>query len=188
MSIQLPDVTIHPSSKSRICNSSHNTLLRTCSNNASINYFEQPSTSHVSVNYSASDERNILAITMVVVRSYSGQLIPARALLDSGSQPNLITEELAQLLRLKVEGGTLNLNGIGETNSLSKSRVNLTVNSTQFTSMVWVLKSIKNLQPDLRVNIASLSIPSNPKKWICHWRRSFFRLNVCWLNQIGPES
>ena len=57
------------------------------------------------------------------------------------------------------------MSGIVETNSLSKSRVNLTVtssvNSTQFTSKLWVLKSITNLQPDRRVNIASLNIPSN---------------------------
>ena len=61
----------------------------------------------------------------------------------------MIIEELAQLLRLTKEGGRLNLNGIGETNSLSKSRVNLTV------------ITISNLQPDRRVNKASLSIPSN---------------------------
>ena len=112
-----------------------------------------------------SDERIILATAVVRVRSSSGQLIPARALLDSGSQPNLITEELAQLLRLKKEGCRLSLNSIGETNSLSKSRVNLTVassvNSTPFTSKFWLLKSITNLQLDRRVNIASLNIPSN---------------------------
>ena len=77
----------------------------------------------------------------------------------------MITEELAQLLRLKKEGYRLNLNGIGEANSVARSRVNLTVtssvNSTQFTSKFWVLKSITNLQPDRRVNIASLNIPSN---------------------------
>ena len=157
-----------PTSKCRIFNGSHNTLLHRCtttSNKASINYSEQPSTSHASVNYAASDERIILATAVVRVRSSSGQLIPARALLDSGSQSNLITEELAQLLRLKKEGGSLNLTCIGETNSLSKFRVNLTVtssvNSTQFTSKFWVLKSIINLQPDRRVNITSLNIPSN---------------------------
>ena len=46
-------------------------------------------------------------------------MIPARALLDSGFQPNLIIEELAQLLRLKKERGKLNSNDIAETNKLS---------------------------------------------------------------------
>ena len=65
-----------PSSKCRICNGSHNTLLHrytTSSNNASVNYAEQPSTSHASVNYSASDERIILATAVVRERSSSGQ-------------------------------------------------------------------------------------------------------------------
>ena len=59
----------------------------------------------------------------------------------------------------------MNLNGIGETNSLCKSRVKLTVtssvNSTQFASKFWVLKSITNLQPDRKANIAGLNTSSN---------------------------
>ena len=115
-----------PSSKCRICNGSHDTLLHrwtTNSNNASINYSEQPSTSHASVNHSASDERIVLTTALVRLRSSSGQLIPARALLDSSYQSNLITEELPQLLRLKKEGARFNLNGISETNSLFKLTV-----------------------------------------------------------------
>ena len=45
------------------------------------------------------------------------------------SRQQIITGELAQLLRLKTEGGRLNLNGISETNLLSKSSINLTVTS-----------------------------------------------------------
>ncbi|XP_037819937.1 uncharacterized protein LOC119609284 [Lucilia sericata] len=155
--------------KCRICCGSHNALLHryttSDNSNASNSNFEQQSTSNASVNYSSSDDRIILATAVVKVRNSSGNFILARALLDSGSQPNLITEELAQLLRLKREGGRLNLNGICETNSYSKSCVNLPVtsrvNSTQFTSKFWVLSSITNLQPDHSISTTSLEIPKN---------------------------
>ena len=110
------------SSKCQICSGSHNTLLHRYNTNlnyAPLNYSEHPSKSHTSVNNSPSDERLILATAVVRVRSNTGQMIPARALLDSGFQPDLITEELAQLLHLKKEGGRLNLNGIAEANKLS---------------------------------------------------------------------
>ena len=74
-------------------------------------------TSHGSMNYSSSDERIILSMAVVSVRNSSGKLISARALVDAGSQLNL------------KKGGKLNLTGISEKNSLSKSSVNLTVMS-----------------------------------------------------------
>ena len=81
---------------------------------------------------------------MLRVRNSSVQLIP-------------ISFAAEQLLRKKE-------NGIGETNSLSKSRANLTVtssvNSTEFTSKFCVLKSITNLHPDRRINTDTLRIPS----------------------------
>ena len=43
-------------------------------------------------------ERIILVMAVVKEKRSSGELIPAKALLYSGSQPNLITDELAQLL------------------------------------------------------------------------------------------
>ena len=64
--------------------------------NSSVNYLsKQPSVPHASVNYSSSDENVILATAVVKVRCSSGNYIPTRALLDYGSQPNLITEDLA---------------------------------------------------------------------------------------------
>ena len=77
-----------------------------------IHYF----TFHAPVNYSASDERIISATAVVTVRSSSGQLISARAILASGSQSNLMTEKLAQLLHLEKEIGRLNLICFGDTN------------------------------------------------------------------------
>ena len=65
---------------------------------ASINYSEQPLSSHDSVKYSI--EPITLAAAAVGVIS-SRQFIPDIVLLDSGSQSNLISVKLALLLRLK---------------------------------------------------------------------------------------
>ena len=109
----------------------------------------------------------MLATAIVSVRSSSGKLIPSRALLDSESQPNLITEELTQLLRLKREGGRLDLTGISGTNLFSKSSVHFTVisrvNSFQFNAKLWVLSSITNLQAVSVINTAGLYIPNSIK-------------------------
>ena len=85
--------------------------------------------------------------------------IPARSLLDSGPQPNLITVRLSLLLRLKKEGARLNLTGASETISFSKSSINLTVtsrvNSTQFNARFWVLSSISNLHIPNNIKLAA---------------------------------
>ena len=117
-------VTKCTSSKCKICGSSHNSLLHKYSASAN-SYTGRSSTLHGTVNYSSSDERDILETAIVSVERSFGKLIPARAFLYSGSRANLITEELAQLLRLKREGGRLNFTGISGTNS-SSSKVNST--------------------------------------------------------------
>lgn len=47
------------------------------------------------------DDMVFLSTAMVLLRSESGQWVPGRVLLDSGSQSNLITEQMVQLLKLK---------------------------------------------------------------------------------------
>ncbi|KAF0723320.1 Peptidase A2 domain-containing protein [Aphis craccivora] len=47
------------------------------------------------------DDMVLLSTAMVLLRNESGQWAPGRVLLDSGSQSNLITEQMVQLLKLK---------------------------------------------------------------------------------------
>ncbi|KAI8116339.1 hypothetical protein CVS40_11578 [Lucilia cuprina] len=112
-----------------------------------------------------SNDNVILATALVKVKCSSGDYVLARALLDSGSQTNLITEELAQKLRIKRKIGRLNLTGIGEVNSIAKPNVEISVmsrvNSTQFISKFWVLSSITNIQPDRRICTTNWNIPKN---------------------------
>lgn len=48
-----------------------------------------------------SDEKILLSIANKLLRDMLGNLVPGRTLLDSGSQSNLITEEMSQVLKLK---------------------------------------------------------------------------------------
>ncbi|KAI8116345.1 hypothetical protein CVS40_11573 [Lucilia cuprina] len=159
--------------KCRVCGGAHNKLLhRYSSESQSANTVSRvdsvpnaPTTSNNAVKHSSSDDNVILATAVVKVKCSSGVYVLARTLLDSGSQTNLITEELAQKLRIKRKIGRLNLTGIGEVNSIAKSNVEISVmsrvNSTQFFSMFWVLSSITNIQPDRRICTTNWNIPKN---------------------------
>jgi len=47
------------------------------------------------------DDRILLATAIILLRDEIGNLVPGRVLLDSGSQSNLITEKMVQVLGLK---------------------------------------------------------------------------------------
>lgn len=86
------------------------------SNNSAV-ASEQIPLKRASFNHSTSNDSVILTAAVVQFRTNGGYYILARALLDSGSQPNFITEDLAQRLRITKEKGPSNLTGIGETTS-----------------------------------------------------------------------
>ncbi|XP_037957049.1 uncharacterized protein LOC119686867 [Teleopsis dalmanni] len=157
-------------SRCRVCNRSHHTLLHQYSTNTpqtGLSYNpEQPIISRASVNHSSSnDDQIILATAVITIQGKSGEYQLARALLDSGSQVNLITEELAQRLQLKKEAKTLNLIGIGETNSTVRQKLHATVrsriNSYEFSTDFWVMPSISTYQPDKFVSMSNWNVPSN---------------------------
>ena len=122
------------SANCNICGSSHHYLLhRYSSSSNSIIESERPSTSQVFAHHASSDHSVILATSVVTVKDILGKFIMPRALIDSGSQTNLNTENLAQRLKIKKEGGRLNLSGICDTKSCAnaslqtvKSRINNT--------------------------------------------------------------
>jgi len=97
----------------------------------------------------------------------NGNMIPCRALLDSGSQTNFITEELAQMLKLKKVKIEHSINGIGETSQrvtsavwrLIKSRIN---NSYTLNIRMLVVPKITGHLPNKKVN-AMYNIPDNIK-------------------------
>ena len=119
-----------------------------------------------SVNISSSHMDNVvLATALVKIKDRSGQYVFARALLDSGSQINFVTEELSQRLQLEKEENNLSLIGIGKTNSAAKYKIQATVksriNSHEFASDFWVLRSISGYQPDKLISTNDWNIPNN---------------------------
>jgi len=65
----------------------------------------------------------------VSVQTKSGELALARALLNSGSQANFVTDELAQRLNIKRGDGCLSLRGIGGTNAQATKKIHKIVKS-----------------------------------------------------------
>jgi len=148
------------SSKCRVCSHAHHTPLHRYQNlsepHQGRSWQDQQgqgtNTSHASTHSAQvlqdTSEINqvILAAGVVNVRDRFGQLHRARALSDSGSQVNFMTESLAQLLRLSRTNKCLTITSVGESNSIARSKVTTTLysrlNGHIFTSEFWVLGTI----------------------------------------------
>jgi len=70
-------------------------------------------------------EEILLPTVQVLVMDYYGQLVAIRALMDSGSQITIISENCAQRLKLKRNGDRMELNGIGGGTTKSRGRVSI---------------------------------------------------------------
>ncbi|XP_054745963.1 uncharacterized protein LOC129250358 [Anastrepha obliqua] len=148
--------------RSRVCNRSHHTLLHQYP--VSFATAPQLSTSHAMHTMSTPD-RVMLATAVVNVKGSSGEYLAARALLDSGSQVNFMTEDLAQKLRIRRESTTLNIIGIGNATKKVRTKLNTfvksRVNNYEFSAQFWIMRSISASHPDRNVNINGWKIPKN---------------------------
>ncbi|XP_033252781.1 uncharacterized protein LOC117192220 [Drosophila miranda] len=166
-------VTRCKTAKCRVCSKPHNTLLHRYGvepqqNGPSSVPVEHSSSSEPQTAYSshvASADQVILATAVVKVQDRSGQFQYARALLDSGSQINFISEDLAQRLRLRRDESCLNITTVGKNSSVIRHKIHTSVqsriNDHNFDSDFWVLRSISTYQPDHVVNFAQWKIPAN---------------------------
>lgn len=112
----------------------------------------------------SSKQFQILVATAVVwIRNSSGDRIQCRALLDSGSQANFVTQNMIQLLNLKPESTHVNILGINGTVSTITKKAKLFVESrtSDFaTSLDCLVKpKISGLLPSYPVNIDRNLIP-----------------------------
>ncbi|KAH8320190.1 hypothetical protein KR059_011228, partial [Drosophila kikkawai] len=107
----------------------------------------------------------VLATAVVHIKGSSCQIQPARVLLDSGSQVNFITEEMARGLQLKRIRKEVNLLGIGKSTVSAHQVVQTTISSRvhgfQMVFDFVVLKSISSHHPEKGVDCESLNIPKN---------------------------
>ncbi|XP_038114647.1 uncharacterized protein LOC119768603 [Culex quinquefasciatus] len=96
-----------------------------------------PTTSHVanmaatnpSVSGAATQAASqvLLATAVVIVEDDDGNRYPARALLDSGSESNFISERLAQLMKVTREKVDISVLGIGQSGTRVKHKIHATV-------------------------------------------------------------
>ncbi|XP_075990316.1 uncharacterized protein LOC142985966 [Anticarsia gemmatalis] len=149
----------------RDCNSRHHTLLhnsarnKTPSGNGNNNgnfssTSQRPSTSfnQQASNHLSTNETEVLLTTVQLkVKSANGTYIILRALLDQGSQVNLITENAAQLLRLPRQRLNATVTGIGAMSGDCKGRLQLTCQSIytdyNFQTEALILKRLTNNLP-----------------------------------------
>ncbi|XP_052567338.1 uncharacterized protein LOC120430428 [Culex pipiens pallens] len=69
----------------------------------------------------------LLATAVVIVEDDDGNRYPARALLDSGSESNFISERLAQLMKVTREKVDISVLGIGQSGTKVKHKIHATV-------------------------------------------------------------
>lgn len=95
----------------------------------------------------------------------SNNAIPCRALLDSASQCNLISQELFNRLNLPANAANLPVAGLNQGLTTINKRTTATLSSTQspYTTQLslFVIKSIPGLMPQKPINVAKLNLPTN---------------------------
>ncbi|XP_075155734.1 uncharacterized protein LOC142229085 [Haematobia irritans] len=151
------------------CSCKHNSLLhlekqQIASNKPSQSKSEAlHSTSVASAN--ARPARILLATALIKITANNGRSGNFRALLDSGSQINIVSERLIKALSIKPEQATLGIQGISGRYRQATQRVNVKFESltSKFSSRLeaYVLPNIIPHQPSASFDISSWSIPKN---------------------------
>ncbi|XP_073811772.1 uncharacterized protein [Musca autumnalis] len=166
------------SSNCKICSNKHNTLLHlpSKSKTSSIASNQSPTTRNdaAPVNTAAissasvEDQKNvILATAKVIIKAANGMSGEFRAVLDSGSQVNLVTERLIKKLSLRTRDASLAIEGVGNTQRKAYHRVNVQMlsNNSEFSTDLeaFVLPTIIPAQPNRDLDISKWQIPQNIK-------------------------
>ena len=109
----------------------------------------------------------LLATAIVEVRNKSGQYVPCRALLDSGSQSHFITERCAQRLRLPRTQTHTSIQDISNVNTSTGHSVSIYLRSRHTdwhtTLDCAVLPNITGMTPATKLNTTDWKIPTDIK-------------------------
>ncbi|XP_017465524.1 PREDICTED: uncharacterized protein LOC108358601 [Rhagoletis zephyria] len=108
----------------------------------------------------------ILATAMILVKDSTGAYRLGRALLDSCSQVNFITDDFAQKLRLRREKYHIGICSIGESQTNLKARTTTTITSR--TSSLTLSLQFGNTshiayQPNSEIDTSTWNLPANTK-------------------------
>ncbi|XP_065365522.1 uncharacterized protein LOC135958548 [Calliphora vicina] len=161
--------------KCKSCSRLHHSLLhRSQSASRPSSPTAEPSTSRAALNDShasvhthmekSSPEQVLLATAMVLVRDATGHYQFGRALLDSCSQLNFITDEFSQKLHLPRRKQTTEVASIGNTHSKTKYRSSTNVKSrvTDFeVSLSFCVTPHISYQPDAELDVSTWNLPPN---------------------------
>ncbi|XP_037942529.1 uncharacterized protein LOC119675401 [Teleopsis dalmanni] len=144
-----PFNSVHPTPQSSMVSA-----VATTSRDAVMHtHLEKSSTSNV-----------ILATALVLIQDASGCYQLGRALLDSCSQVNFITNDFAQKLRIPMAKHNIEINNIGNSSTRITSKVSTTIKS-RFTAfqlpLTFCITSHIAYQPDSEINISTWNVPSN---------------------------
>lgn len=143
------------SRKCKNCDKKHNSLL----------HFENQN-SLVSVALLANINTHVfLATAIIQVKDKYGTLVNIRALLDSGSQINMMTESAHKKLGVTHSKSVLQISGIGNSNIQANKRSMLQIHSlhSNFTSEleVYVVKNVTSCQPKQHIDIRKWNLDNN---------------------------
>ena len=115
----------------------------------------------------ASSSTNLLATAILLIKNSSGNYIKCRALLDSGSQLNFITNSLVSQLQLPLQSACVVINGIADSKTNVIGKVSTTVKSrlTDFSQLLefMVLSEITQYSPQGFTETTNFNIPKNIK-------------------------
>lgn len=153
------------------CNKAHNTLLHIFQRKGNeekreVQNTDQPSTSSVTTAHVVNEENILLSTAVIRAISANAKSVLCRALLDSGSQCNFITEELVQSLQLKKSKTIQKINGIGSTTQNAYACVNARFesrfNNYNLTLKMFVVPKITGNLPSKNIT-KTYNIPNNIK-------------------------
>ncbi|XP_037930495.1 uncharacterized protein LOC119665299 [Teleopsis dalmanni] len=144
-----PFNSVHPTPQSSMVSA----VATTSRDAVTHTHLEKSSTSNV-----------ILATALVLIQDASGCYQLGRALLDSCSQVNFITNDFAQKLRIPMAKHNIEINSIGNSSTRITSKVSTTIKS-RFTAfqlpLTFCITSHIAYQPDSEINISTWNIPPN---------------------------
>lgn len=113
--------------------------------------------------YSQNNSFVFLSTAIVSVLNSQNKPVKCRCLLDSGSQPNIITKGFVEKLGIRTKGTHSPITGINQStaNILAQCKVSLCSLYSQFKAQVncLVIEEISNVMPQKRINTCQLEIP-----------------------------
>lgn len=127
----------------------------------------QPSTPTVTLTQcnGTTESQVLLSTALILIHGKDGNVHECRALLDAGSQSNLVTKALADRLSLPRERITMPINGINNTLTNVRQRISMTigsrVNRYETKNPFLVVDVIVGRYPTTHLNTSGLRIPEN---------------------------